>query len=180
MLEANGIGTHVSLVPLPEGGGIDFDNGALDQGLGSEQLVVGGVVDLSYPKQNQAISQPNLSSSLLFHDTHNVDDSSLPGAVLGSPSEVTRVQSHRSVLDVSTSSPDLVNPLGTQLGHGGLTTQLELSLLSVLGPSGTRCRALVARIPGNTLHERKVSPSALLSRALVFLRVGFRHGVEQE
>jgi hypothetical protein len=42
--------THVGLVPLPEGSGIDFDNGALDQGLGSEQLVVGGVVDLSYPK----------------------------------------------------------------------------------------------------------------------------------
>lgn len=39
--------THVSLVPLPERSGIDFDNGTLDQGLGSEQLVVGGVVDLS-------------------------------------------------------------------------------------------------------------------------------------
>ena len=156
----------MSLVPLPEGGGIDFDNGALDQGLGSEQLVVGGVVDLSYPKQNQAISQPILFCSFLLHDTHNVDDSSLPGAVLGSPGEVTRVQSHGSVLDVSTSDSDLVNPLGTQLGHGGLTTQLELSLLSVLSPSGTRCRALVARIPGNTLHNKKAFPSALLSGAL--------------
>lgn len=55
-------GTHVSLVPLPEGSGIDFDNSALDQGLGSEQLVVGGVVDLSYPTaKNQAMS----------HSVHN-------------------------------------------------------------------------------------------------------------
>lgn len=34
------------LVPLTEGSGIDFNDGTLDQGLGSEQLVVGGVVDL--------------------------------------------------------------------------------------------------------------------------------------
>jgi len=116
----------VSLVPLSEGSSIDLDDGTLNQGLGSEQLVVGRVVN-------------------------DVDNPGLPGDVLGTPSEVTRVQSHGSVLGVSSPDTDLVNPLGTQLGHGGLTTELELSLLPVLGPSGTRCRALVARITSNTL-----------------------------
>jgi len=36
----------VGLIPLPEGGGIDLDDGALDEGVGSDELVVGGVVDL--------------------------------------------------------------------------------------------------------------------------------------
>lgn len=91
-------------------------------------------------------TRPNVNAS-----THDVDDPGLPGDVLGTPSEVTRVQSHGSVLGVSSSDTNLVDPLGSQLGHGGLTTQLELSLLPVLGPSGTRCRALVARITSNTL-----------------------------
>lgn len=35
----------VGLIPLAEGGGIDLDDGALDEGLGADELVVGGVVD---------------------------------------------------------------------------------------------------------------------------------------
>jgi hypothetical protein len=35
----------VGLVPLTKWGGIDLDNGVLDQCLGADQLVVGGVVD---------------------------------------------------------------------------------------------------------------------------------------
>jgi hypothetical protein len=38
--------THVRLVPLPEGGGVDVDNARLDEGLGSQKLVVGSVVAL--------------------------------------------------------------------------------------------------------------------------------------
>jgi len=41
----DGLGV-VSLVPLTEGGSVDVDNGRLDEGLGSEKLVVGGVVSL--------------------------------------------------------------------------------------------------------------------------------------
>jgi len=36
----------MSLVPLPERGSVDLDDSALDEGLGSEKLVVRGVVDL--------------------------------------------------------------------------------------------------------------------------------------
>jgi hypothetical protein len=38
--------THVRLVPLPEGGSVNVDNGRLDKSLGTEQLVVGRVVSL--------------------------------------------------------------------------------------------------------------------------------------
>lgn len=36
----------VGLVPLAEGGGVNLDDGRLDEGLGTEQLVVGRVVTL--------------------------------------------------------------------------------------------------------------------------------------
>lgn len=38
----------------------------------------------------------------------------------------------------------------THLGHGGLATELELSLLAVLGTGGTRGAALVARVTRDT------------------------------
>ena len=57
----------VSLVPLTEGGGIDDDDGVLDEGLCPDQLVVTGVVD-------------------------NIDDPGLASGSLGSPREVTGVQ----------------------------------------------------------------------------------------
>jgi len=155
----------VRLVPLSERSGIDFDDGTLDQGLGSEQLVVGRVVNLE--QTENSTNCPNISIQGKCC-THDVDDPGLPGNVLRSPSEVTRVQSHSPVLGVSSSDTDLVNPLGTQLGHGGLTTQLKLSLLPVLGPSGTGGRALVARITSNTLLsiQREMSPNVHIGRKI--------------
>lgn len=38
--------TYVSLVPLAEGSSVDVDDGGLDEGLGSEKLVVRRVVTL--------------------------------------------------------------------------------------------------------------------------------------
>ena len=55
-------------VPLTERRGVDGDDGVLDEGLGSDQLVVAGVVD-------------------------GVDDTRLASDRLGSPREVTGVQS---------------------------------------------------------------------------------------
>ena len=153
------------LVPLSERSGINFDDGTLDQGLGSEQLVVGRVVNLEQAKGSASRSEVDPEEDSC---THDVDDPGLPGNVLRSPSEVTRVQSHSPVLGVSSSDTDLVNPLGTQLGHGGLTTQLKLSLLPVLSPSGTGGRALVARITSNTLLsiQREMSPDVHIGRRI--------------
>lgn len=36
----------MSLVPLSEGGSIDLDDTALDEGVGTDQLVVGSIVHL--------------------------------------------------------------------------------------------------------------------------------------
>lgn len=38
--------TYVSFVPLTEGSSIDLDNSSLDEGVGTDQLVVRGVVNL--------------------------------------------------------------------------------------------------------------------------------------
>ena len=58
----------VRFVPLTERRGVDGDDGVLDEGLGSDQLVVAGVVD-------------------------GVDDTRLASDRLGSPREVAGVQS---------------------------------------------------------------------------------------
>ena len=52
---------------MSEGSSINDNDGVLDQGLGSDQLVVGGVVD-------------------------NVDDPGLAGSGLGGPGEVASVE----------------------------------------------------------------------------------------
>ena len=57
----------VEPLPLSEGGGVDHDNGVLDEGLGPDQLVVASVVD-------------------------NVDDPGLAGSGLGGPGKVASVE----------------------------------------------------------------------------------------
>lgn len=53
----------VGLVPLSEGGGINVNNGGFDEGLGSEQLVVGGVVSLA--SQRKFFQHPCAPSSTI-------------------------------------------------------------------------------------------------------------------
>merc|ERR1712244_113756 len=108
----------VRLVPLSEGSAIDGDDGALDEGLGSDQLVVRGVVD-------------------------NVDDSALSGSSLGGPGEGSLVESEGSVLDVSTSSSDGMNSLRLEGGHGLWSGLQESSLLSGHWPSAAGGTALM-------------------------------------
>lgn len=98
----------VRLVPLTEGGRVNLDDARLDDRVGADKLVVRGVVD-------------------------DTNDASLAGSVLGGPSKVARLQTQSAVLEVAAASADGVDPLGSELGHGGLTTELELSLLAVVG-----------------------------------------------
>lgn len=138
----------VGLVPLSEGGGIDLDDGALGQGVGSDQLVVGGVVG-------------------------DADDTGLAGAALGAPGEVARVETEGTVLVVTTTSADGVDALGANTGVGTLATSLESALLpccqrsermssekgsyglsellrTVVGALGTGGGALVSRVTRDT------------------------------
>jgi hypothetical protein len=106
---ANGLAV-VSLVPLTEGSGIDLDNGGLGQGVCADQLVVAGV------------------------EGHS-NDTGLAGDTLGTPGEVTRVETEGTELLVATTGADKVNALGTDTGVGGLATLLERSverLVSIL------------------------------------------------
>lgn len=65
--------THVSLIPLSEGGRIDLDDGTFDEGVGTDQLVVGRIVDL------RSVSAFDAYTEMQTHDT---DDAGLPGGVL--------------------------------------------------------------------------------------------------
>jgi hypothetical protein len=94
----------VSLVPLTERSSIDLDDGGLGQGVGADQLVVGGVVG-------------------------DHDDTGLAGAALRGPGEVARVKTQSSVLVVATTSADRVDALGADPGVGLLAAGFESALL---------------------------------------------------
>lgn len=93
-------------VPQTEGVGIDGDDGVLDDGLSSDELVVGGVVD-------------------------NVENLALLGNGLGAPAEVASIDAEGSVLVVAASAANRPDARLTKLGHGRLAAHLELSLLLV-------------------------------------------------
>lgn len=94
----------MGLVPLTEGRGIDLDDGGLGQGVGADQLVVGGVVG-------------------------DDDDTGLAGAALRGPGKVARVETQSTVLVVAAAGADGVDSLGTDTGVGLLTAGLESALL---------------------------------------------------
>ena len=95
-------------VELLEGGGIDLDDGVLDESLGSHELVVGGVVD-------------------------DVQDSRLCREGFGAPGEVTSIEAEGSVLEVASSSSDDSGLFSSQLGVGGLSAHFKLPLLVMHG-----------------------------------------------
>ena len=61
--------------------------------------------------------------------TRDSDHTSLAGATLGGPGEVTGVETEGTVLVVTTAGADGVNALSTNSGVSGLATRLEGSLL---------------------------------------------------
>jgi len=108
----------VGFVPLPEGGGVDGNDGVLDEGLRPDKLVVRRVVD-------------------------RVDDTGLASDGLGAPGEVASVQSQRASFDVAAAHTNQVHAVRADFGHGRGTAQLVLSLLLVDGPFPTGLPLLV-------------------------------------
>lgn len=94
----------VGLVPLTERGGVDLDDGALGQGVGADELVVGRVVG-------------------------DGDDTGLAGAALGSPGEVAGVETQGTILVVAAAGADGVDALGADTGAGTLAAGFESALL---------------------------------------------------
>lgn len=127
----------VSLVPLPEGGGIDLDDAALDKSVGADKFVVGGVVSLkmrSFKLEFACVRKKG---------TYDTDQPRLAGDVLRSPCIVSGIETESTELGVTTTDTNAVDTLGAELGGGGLATELELSLLAVVGTLRTSLRALV-------------------------------------
>ena len=117
--------TVVRFVPLTEGSSIDLDDGALDEGLGADKFVVGGIVD-------------------------DIDDTGLARDGFTGPGEGTRVQTKSAVLNVSTTDANSVDALLTKLSVGRLTTKFKLSLLAIVSTLGTSVRTLMTAITANT------------------------------
>ena len=114
------IGTEVSCIvlsdysPVTEGGSVNLDNAILHEGLGSDQLVVAGIVDdvqdtclagLAWEKIHHTFRQ---GSSLQCKGWKNL-------LTFWAPGEVTLVSSEGTVLPIATSGPYDVYPLGTEL-----------------------------------------------------------------
>ena len=90
----------VSVDVVNEWGSIDEDDTVLNEGLGSDKLIVSGVVD-------------------------GIDDSGLSGESFGSPGEVTVVVGESSELGISSSSSDVSNLLGGELSVSIWSSRLE-------------------------------------------------------
>ena len=125
LLDAD-LGAVVGLVPLLEGVGVDEDDGALDEGLGTDELVVGGVVG----------------------DVENAD---LAGADLGAPGEVAGIEAEGAELEVAAAAADGVDATLADLGHGGGAAHFELPLLAVLLTAAAGFAALVPSFACDTL-----------------------------
>lgn len=135
------------LVPLSEGGGIDLDDGGFGEGVGSDQLVVGGVVG-------------------------DNDHTDLAGNTLRGPREVTGFETKGTELSVATTGTDEMDSLRSDTGVGVLSAGFESALLpckilsfqvgtyakrhmgfllrTVISSLGARGRALVAGITRDT------------------------------
>ena len=82
--------------------------------------------------------------------TYDTDDTSLPGDRLAAPREVTRIEAESAVLEITAADADSMNPLRAKLSVGSLATELEFSLLAVVGALGTCVRTLVPGRAGDT------------------------------
>lgn len=106
-------------VPLSEWVGINNDNAVLHNSLGSNKLVVGGIVD-------------------------DIKNSGLSGDAFRSPGEVSSVDLQGSVLVIASSGSDWSDSLGSKLGVGWLSSHFKLSLLLVNWHSSTSGPSLVS------------------------------------
>jgi len=112
-------------VPELEGGGVDGDDGVLDEGLGTDQFVGGGVVD-------------------------DVEDTGGLGDGFGAPGEGATVEAESAGLLVATAGADGVDTAGTELGVGGEAAHFVLSALAADGGLTTGDLTLVEARTNNT------------------------------
>lgn len=118
------LNTVVLEVPLTEGSGIDLNDRVAHKSVGTNKLVVGGVV-------------------------HNIQDASAGGDTLSGPREVAGLKAESTTLDEPVPAADEVDDLGADTGHGRLAPDLELSLLAVRFALATGSTVLVDGVTGD-------------------------------
>ena len=111
-------------VPLTEGGSVDLDDGVAHKSVGTDELVVGGVV-------------------------HNVEDAGAGGNTLSGPGEVAGLEAEGTTLDEAVPAADEVDDLGADTSHGGLAADLVLPLLAVGFALATGRAVLVNGVTGD-------------------------------
>lgn len=142
------------LVPLPEGGGVDLDDGALHEGVGPDELVVGCVVNLINDKHRHHEPQTSIISPTkpwtIVWDTHDADETSLLRHMLAAPRKVARIEAERAVLEAAAAHAHGVDPLHAELRSRSLATELELALFAVVCALRARGGTLVTGFTSNT------------------------------
>lgn len=88
------------LEPLPEGGGIDLDNGGFREGVGADKLVVGRM-------------------------ERHADDADLAGHAFGAPGEIAGVEAEGAELVGAAADADHVDALVADTGVGWLAPLFE-------------------------------------------------------
>lgn len=123
--------THVGFIPLAVGSSIDQNNGALDECVRTDKLIVRSIVDL-------ALMFTDLSE-LQKHDTYDTDNPRLLCDMLRCPCKITRFKTEGTELCVATPCANGMDPLCTKLSVSWLTAEFELSLFAVVGALGAGC-----------------------------------------
>lgn len=134
----------MSLEPLAEWGGIDLDDGALDESVRPDELVVGGVVNLQFAREIRSICS---CRTIHAYDAYDSENPGLASGMFASPREVTSLQTKGTVLQVSSTDTNSMDALKAKLSTGWLAAELELSLLAVVGALSPSGRTFV---PGGT------------------------------
>ena len=104
---------------MSEGRGVDLDNAVFDECFGTDEFVVGGVVD-------------------------DIEDFGFFGDALASPGEVALVQAHGAEFVVASHNTDTVHSFIIKFGIGSRPSRLELSLLLVDRHATSRKSPLVS------------------------------------
>jgi hypothetical protein len=112
-------------IPLTERSCVDFDDGVLDQSLGTDELIVRRVVQ-------------------------NVNDAGLVRLGFGTPREVTVIKFECAVLHVLATTSDKNDALLTDFGVAGDSSHFELSFLLVDRHATTSRSPLLSGVPRDT------------------------------
>ena len=112
-------------VPLTERSRINTHDSVLHKGLGSDKLIVSGVV-------------------------HCVQNTGFAGNCFRTPREVAVIALESTGLDVASTTTDEDDSLGTDFGHRWYSSHFEFSLFLVNWHAATSSSPLVPGVPRNT------------------------------